>query len=419
MSKKMLRIAAIYAVAVITVLGVYAYVSRRNLNDYRYAAKYSSQRSVEESVAAVRALSQSLGKSVYAVDGSMCGQICAESCAQARSAQTALATLPFSTQELERISGFLGTTGDYAYTLCSEAVEEGFTDEQVKTLSMLSETAAKLADSLAEMQGDLNDKLVTIDSSELRLENVGVEETERLSHRMLTYEANFPEQKELKYDGKYSAQEQCVTGNLSDTQKIATAADFAGVGLGELKMEYDYKGENGLRCFSAGELEICVSCRGVESMSQSRLVSEEKITEEEAVKTASRFLNGHGYDSVDLISAVKNGAVEHMEFARIEGDALCLDETLSIAVALDDNSVYSFNAERYDGEEIYVQWVITQEEASQKLPESVELAECRKVIIKSAGGKMLPCYELKCTDGERTVKIYISGETGKQQRIEM
>ena len=47
----------------------------------------------------------------------MCGKVCAEICADARMAETAMSALPFSTVELEQIRGFLGVTGDYAYTL--------------------------------------------------------------------------------------------------------------------------------------------------------------------------------------------------------------------------------------------------------------------------------------------------------------
>ena len=54
-------------------------------------------------------------------------------------AEAALGTLPFSTVELEEISGFLNQTGDYAYSLCSSASAVGFSDEDVEKLTELLE----------------------------------------------------------------------------------------------------------------------------------------------------------------------------------------------------------------------------------------------------------------------------------------
>ena len=166
------KLLCIYACAAIAVLGLYAGLSRSRLSDFRLAARYSSSRAFEETVGAVGNLSLALRKSLYATDSGMCCRICSDVYADARAAETAMATLPFSTVEMARISGFLGVAGDYAYSLCPEAAANGFSDEQRSALYDMSAAAEEFAMALSEMQGSITDGTITMDTREVRIENV-------------------------------------------------------------------------------------------------------------------------------------------------------------------------------------------------------------------------------------------------------
>lgn len=420
MSKKLKIVLATYVSAAIVVLGLCTWVEHNSLADYRLAAKYSSGRAFEETVGAVDGLSRALEKSVYATDGGMCSRICSEAYANALAAETAMSTLPFSTQELEQIAAFLNVAGDYAYTLSRQTSQDGFTEEQVETLTGMSSTAAALAESLRSLQGSVNGGDVTMDSREARLMNVGLDDgTEKLSARLLQYEAEFQPMAEFIYDGRFSPQEEEESlGRLDEQEMLAMAAEFAGVEQEELKKEYDYQGEDGRSCYSARGMTICVSPAGVESMSQSRLVGESALSQEEAERIAGDFLEEKGYEELELDRSSINGAVASMRFVRLENGAVCLDDTLSISVALDDGSIYSFNAVDYSGEETGAEWAVSREEAETAIPGSLSVSDMRKVILKSPGGQNLSCYEFSCTDGEqRQVVIYVDAATGKQCEI--
>ena len=420
MSKKLKIVLATYVSAAVIVLGLCTWVEHNSLADYRLAAKYSSGRAFEETVGAVDGLSRALEKSVYATDGGMCSRICSEAYANALAAETAMSTLPFSTQELEQIAAFLNVAGDYAYTLSRQTSQDGFTQEQIETLTEMSGTAAALAESLLSLQGSVNGGDVIMDSREARLMNVGFDdEAEKLSARLLQYEAEFQPMAEFVYDGKFSPQdEEESLGRLDEQEMLAMAAEFAGVTQEELKKEYDYQGEDGRSSYSARGITICVSPAGVESMSQSRLVGESALSLEEAEALAETFLKERGFEDLELDSAGINGAVAVMRFVKLENGAACLDDTLSISVALDDGSIYSFNAVNYSSGETGAEWTVDQEEAEQALPESLSVADSRKVILKSPGGQDLACYEFSCTDGEeRQVVIYVDAATGKQCEI--
>lgn len=419
MKKKARILAATYVIAAIVALGIYSGVCGSQLETHRLAAKYSSGRAFEETVTAVDALSAALKKSAYATDGAMCSLICGEAYADALAAETAMSALPFSTQELEQLSAFLNTAGDYAHSLCFEAAAEGFTEKQLDDLDNMSRKAAEFSEALRDMQGSVNSGDVIMDSRIARLANVGVDEGEKLSAKLLDYEAQFEPGGELEYDGKYSSKTKKDSGlRLTEEDMLRKAAEFAGVDKSELKKEYDYQGEDGRHCYSAGDVMICVSPTGVESMACSRLVSESSVSQEEAEQTAAEFLRSHGYEDVELISTKIYGAVARMEFARVENDAVCIDDTLTVAVALDDGSIYAFNAVEYSTEDTGAQWEIDEQQAAEKLPQGLKTQEMRKVIIETAGGRAMPCYEFSCTDkAQRQVKIYVDAQTGRQCRI--
>lgn len=420
MSGKAKILLTTYVTTALLALSLFSWSSQRSLKAYRRSAVYSARHAYEETVSAVDDMSLSLAKSLYAVDGSMCSRICSEVYASALAAEAALSSLPFSTQELEQLSGFIGIVGDYGYTLCGEAAREGFTQEQVEKLTELSGLAGEFANKLTELQGSLNDGLLTMDSREERLLNIGLAETPQLSTELLSYESEFSQPEELSYDGKYSAKENAEEeSSLSEEEMLQMAADFLGEDSAAIRLEYEYKGEGQKRCFSLGDSFVCVSGKGVDSMGQSRLVGERKLSPEDAQKAAEEFLSSRDYVNLKLVSGREIGNTLLMSFAEYREDTLYLNNTLSISIAMDDGSVYSFNAEKYRPDaEHRIQWNIDAAQAEEKLPSSLSLEESRKVCVESPGGLELACYELSCTDRDgNPVTIYVNGDSGRQQQI--
>lgn len=419
MSDKVKRLISIYACAAIAVLGLCAAVGNSRLQDFRLAARYSASRAFDETVGAVDNLSLSLRKSLYATDGGMCCRICSDVYADARSAEAAMSTLPFSTVELAQIAGFLGVTGDYAYTLCSEAAAEGFSEEQLAALSELAETAENFSSALRELRGHVNDGTITMDTREVRLANIG-EDTQqiRLSERLNEYENGFAAPAALRYDGRYSEKEQAEAKTASGEELAQMAADFLAVNSAQLDLKYEYSEECCRRCYAGRGCEVCVCPDGVVSMGSDRLVSEANYSMDDAKKTADAFLEKHGYDDVQLSGSTQNGAVAVFEYVQVAGDAVCLDKTVTVSVALDDNSVHSFNAEQYDRELDADLWQEGMDYSAVPLAAGLTLGDARAVVIESAGGNELPCWELNCTDAQgRGVTVYADAQTGEQREI--
>ena len=415
--KKYKVLVRIYALAGVLTLSLYAWVNTVYLERWRQTAAYSAALAFEETVRAAESLSEALEESVYATDGAMCARLCGDVYAACCAAESAMATLPFDTQELERLSAFLNQAGDYARTLCRESAEAGFEPGQAETLRSLSQRAGELLATLEELRGQLNGGALRMDSREKRLRNVGEEPGEALSARLLRAEADFASPGVLHYDGQYGKTESS-SGYLTEEEMRELAARFLGAEPEALEKTYTYEGLEGRRCFRWGDSFLCVSRSGVESLSQTRLVSEPTLTEEEAEELARRFLRERGYGELKLMEKRVTGAVLALRYARIEDRAIWLDNTLSIAVALDDGSIYSFNADAYTPGESGVHWRVDEATAAAALPASFELEESRRVITTSEGGRNCGCFEFSGTGrGGEQVRICVSAEDGKQCRI--
>ena len=419
MSKKMKQILAIYTVAALVTLSLLCAIGYAHLTQLRRTAAYASRASFEAMVRSVDAMGTALQKSLYATDGGLCGSLCGEISASASAAEASLSALPFDTQELEQVSGFVNRAGDYAYSISPQAGEEGFTPEQQQQLADFAAQAGDFAALLRDLQTEVNNGLLTLDSREQRLQNVGREEEKLLSAALLDYRLGY-DGEELNYDGKYTAKEQQPTGDLSPEQANELAARAAGVEPRELKEEYDYTGPDGRRCYSAGEVMLCVSSRGLESLAQTRLVSESSISLEQARQAAVKFLEQLELEELALVSYNDSGTVASFNFAQTQDEALRLDSGVKVSVALDDGSIYAYNAVNYSTQSAQVSWNVGEEEARTRLPENVSCEGSRKVILRSAGERDLPCYAFNCVDSQgQGLTIYVNADTGKQCRIDI
>ena len=415
MSAKAKQLIIIYTAAALVTLSVLSAVLYSKLADYRLTALYA----FETTVSAVDGLSRSLKKSLYVTDATLGRSICTQAYANALAAEAALSALPFSTQELEQLSGFLNRAGDYAKSLGAQSGDK-LSDEQKQQLKTMSDTAAEFSARLRDMQGRVNSGELIMDSREEQLQNIGIEDTGKLSAELLGYEADFTAPEDFQYDGQYSTRPEKERGKLSEEQARAPAAEAVGMEPRELKDEYGYEGEDGRRCYSAGNVLLCVSSRGLESLSQSRLVGSGSISTEQAEEIAQDFLKARGYDSLSLSARGGNGSVASFRFVPVQDGALRVDDYISVSVALDDGSVYSYDATRYSDAVPELDWSCDEETARGSLPDNVSVIGSRKVIVQRPGGEYMACYEFDCTGSEgESLRIYADGSDGRQCRIQL
>ena len=419
MSVKIKRLLVIYAAAALVCLGALAWTASDRLGFYRREAGYGSARAFEEAASAAGDLSLTLKKLAYVTDDALGRSLCAQAAADARAAETAISVLPFATQELEQTQGYLNRCGDYAMSLVAQA-GDAIDGEARGHLSELSAAAASLSGRLTELRAMLLEGSAEMDRRERPLTNLGAEDVPKLSALLLDYEGSFQAPEEFAYEGVFSPREQRTPGTLNEAQTREIAAKAAGVEERELKEERSAEGPEGRRCYSAGGLLIGVSGRGLDWLAQSRLIGAATVDAEQAPAIAEDFLAANGFDGLKLDSAGDNGALAVLRYAPEQDGALRPDDGVMVSVALDDGSVYAFDATNYDAEPVRVSWETDRETALAALPENVTPVSDRRVIRKSPGGTRRACWELVCTgaDGE-DLRVFVDAATGRQSAIEL
>ena len=417
MTKKFKIILATYTIAALVALGGYSFAANRMLAGYELAARYSSARAFEETVLSVDKMKTALEKCQYATDNTMLSKLCSEAYASALAAETAMSTLPFSNYRLEQTAALLNFAGDYAYTLGRQGLEKP-DEKQLEELKEISKRSGEFSQKLRELQSSVNSGELIMDNVQSVMGNISQAETGLVSEAMLEYEAGMNGYELPEYDGKYNVKAVKANGELSQDEMKALAATYAGVEVQQLKEEYAYAGEDGRKCYSVGGTYICVSPAGVESLGQTRLVSEVKLSDSQAEKAAEDYLEANGYKNLSLSEKTTQGAVSVMKFAATEDGVLWPDNYIKVAIAMDDGSVYSFDSRNYSEAESGVAWTVDKQKAIEAMPESLTLDKIEKVIINSNGGKAMACYKLLCTSENGTkLELIVNANSGKQQEI--
>ena len=406
-----------YTAAALAALSLFSALSWAHLLAYRRQTAVDADRAFEETVGALEELSASLQKSRYAGDGAMCAKICAGIYADAGRAGTALSALPFSTVEMEELKRFISLSGDYAYTLCREAAEQGFSDEQRDNMSALSITAAELAESLRDMRGELRDGLLTMDSREARVANVLDRVPAFLSERLGAYARDFPAAQELVYHGRYSAREEEEVKPADEEKARKAAAALLGCEPAALELEARYEDE-GRMLFSLEGKTVTVNAAGVESMRAQRLVSESALSEKEAIAAAEEALRALGYEGLTWEEKTRRGNILDLRGSAEENGVTGLDRELALSVALDDGSLCALDLSASGKVSAESEWPLSEREAKALVPPALQLRAARRVTLAGPDGQSLACWELQCLDDRgQSVKVYLNADSGKQEEI--
>ena len=406
-----------YAAAALLALSLFSALSWGHLLAYRRQTAVDADRAFEETVGALQDLSLSLDKSRYAGDGAMCARVCAEIYADAGRAGTALAALPFSTVEMEELKRFISLSGDYAYTLCREAAEQGFTDEQRGTMARLSDTASALAEELDAMRGELRDGKLTMDSREARVANILDEVPSYLSERLGAYAKDFPAAEALSYHGQYSAREERQAEPVDEEKAREQAATLLGCEPEDIELAASYEDEGKLLLSLEGTT-VSVTARGVESLRNARLVEESLIGEKEAVAAAEKALAALSYTGLRWEEKTRRGNVLDLRGSAETDGAAGLDREIALSVALDDGSLLALDLSAMQGEAAESDWPLGEAEAKALLPAGLTLRSARRVTVAGADGRSIPCWELDCLDeNARRVRVWLNAESGRQEEI--
>lgn len=426
--------------AALVVAGVLAFSGQRRAQSLELYARNSTQRAFDELVTNVSELSNTLEKSVYITDPALEGALCTQIFARAATAQSMMGALPYSSDQLERTSSFLSMVGDYACTLArTVGANGGYSEEELKNLTELADTANVMAMDLRDMQSRIMAGSLTMDevysdttaAVDLADDAAGAP---LAGTAIRSIEEEFPELPTLIYDGPFSdavrnAEPVYLEGRseVDEAKARRAAAKFLGVDEDGLTVLGDVGGRIPCRCFGAyiggGEYTVMVTKQGGEILSAlcSRMPGIERLSVENGLSIARDFLEKQGFSDMKESYHMAEGGVLTVNYAYEQDGVTCYPDLIKVGVALDNGSVVSWDAKGYltaHHERALDEPAVSVREAAETISPLLTVRSYSTALIPSEGGEERLCHEFRCeAEDGREFLMYVNALTGAQERI--
>lgn len=425
----------IFALAAVTVLGVGLSVRNMQAAEAETTLSYVYQRAVNDLSGYVSGMEAALEKVRYANTATAQTSLAAQLLEESSGAKAALAALPVSGENSGNINRFLAQSGDYASYL-SRRLAAGSTlgDEDFENLSMLRKYAETLNEELQKLEERFRYGKVTMNEAKTTLQNI-TEALPAFGGELEKSASAFGEYPTLIYDGPFSDHISQMTAKatnglerLPQGNAEQAAAKYLGVKSSELEHTTDTGG--GLPCynFTSGDIRISVTKDGglLCSISNSRTIKENKLSQEEALKKAEDFLKKSGITSFQESYYITADGICTFNFAWLEEtDSLsvtCYPDLIKVGVALDNGEIVSYNASGYlmnHHERSFEKATVSAEKARESISPRLQIQhEPNLALIPTPGLDEVLCWEFVCKgeDGE-DILVYINVQTGMEERI--
>ncbi len=426
-----------FALAAALVLGASFALQVMEKSQAETTLSYVYQRAVNDLSGYVSGMEAALEKVRYANTATAQTGLAAQLLEESSGAKAALAALPTSGENSSNINRFLSQAGDYASYL-SRRLAAGSTlgEEEFNNLSSLRQYAQTLNQELQKLEERFRYGRVTMTEAKNTLQNV-TEALPTFSDQLEESASAFGEYPTLIYDGPFSdhisqrtAKATSQLERLPQGNAEQAAAKFLGVESDGLEHTTDTGG--GLPCynFTHGDTRISVSKDGglLCSISNPREVSENKLSQEEALEKAKEFLSQTaGVESVKESYYVTADGVCTFNFAWLEEDSAgnavtCYPDLIKVGVALDNGEIVSYNATGYlmnHTQREIPEITISAQKARESVSPWLEIQQDPSLaMIPTPGLDETLCWEFVCKgeDGEN-ILVYINTETGMEDRI--
>lgn len=337
--------------------------------------------------------------------------------ADAACAKSALERLPISSEYTSGIYRFLSQAGDYSAYLARESAN-GISDAQRRQLITLYRYSDKLSDAIDDVQGlaaegdywsnELRSTLKTVGDGLSSL-NVSAKDISQTN-------TDYPK---LIYDGPFS--DHMMSGSakyVENKAKISLhdakqrAANF--LGCDNANVQYLSTDDGNIRSYTfvCGTKQIGITEQGgaLIYISDSREVTGRKITENDAVKRAKKYLTEKfALDFAESYYTVDNNICV-INFAYLHDGVICYPDLIKVGVALDNGEIISVEAGGFisNHRARTPSFKYSEDDAEDKLSNNLKVNKAQKCVITLGTDKEYCCYEFLCKgNDEEPLLVYI------------
>ena len=395
MKRKTAILVVSYLSAAIFMLGLFSTLQLSAVAASERSERYGEEYAFEELCAAMEEMDLALQKCALATAPGLQAVLCADVYALTGAAVTALGELPGS-QELEKLTAFLGRSGDFARCLGRCAASGAtWSEEEREMLDKLAAYSAAAAADIASLRSTVAD---------------GLAEAEDTREALRALEAELPAVPEPVCEGRYAPVQQdwaMLEGKdrCSEREASLIAASFLDENARSAAAEGRSEAEEPCWMVALGDYSVLITERGGQVLQAvcRRTLDTPRLTVEEGFAAAEDFLKKHGCRNMEVTAWRHTGDALTVSCCPVQGDVLCYSDEIRLTGALDDGSLLSFDASDYlqnhrrrEAERPQASW----EDARSLLAPGLTVEEEYLSRIPLDGGGEKLCFTFRCRDEE-------------------
>lgn len=421
-------------VAIIVVLGLYTYKKQR---DYRQASENAYNMAFFELVDYVDSVEVYLAKALVSNSPEHGAETLTYVWREANLAQSYLARLPISSNELENTARFLNQVSDYSYSLSRKNIDDQpLTQEELDNLKQLHQYSVELKNTLNQLSADLNSGRISWGELTKKASPVFAQEVSNISKESFSnLEENFHEYAGLIYDGAFSEhmtnpERKGLVGEEID-EETAKQRVIEIIGQDKIK-EINSNGltqNANIQCFDFSVVRndgdnawISISQKGghVVLYNSNKSVSAEVLTQEQANEIGQKFLESRGIYNMKPTYYLKQNGIVTINYAYTQDNVTVYSDLIKLKIALDDGEIMGMETSGYlnsHTQRTISTPKISQEEARNKINKNLQITSEGLAIIPTEYQTEKLCWEFKGNVEERQFLVYINVETGKEEDV--
>lgn len=158
------------------------------------------------------------------------------------------------------------------------------------------------------------------------------------------------------------------------------------------------------------------------SYTDERTIGDKKVSMEQSLEKADKFLQNKGYSNMTAVMADEYGNLGNFTYVRKQDEVLIYPEKMTVRVGLDNGEVTGFQASDFVYEHQEQRPVpkakLTLNEARKKLNKDFKEDFSRKSLIEDELSNEVLCYEFGGKVNGTSYRIYISAEDGSEKAVE-
>lgn len=152
-----------------------------------------------------------------------------------------------------------------------------------------------------------------------------------------------------------------------------------------------------------------------------RPVESKEISLNEGLEQAKKYLEQFDYKGMEIYQSTQYDNIGMYSFLYNEDGIRVYSDSIEVKVALDDGDVLGFTAKNYlmnHHDRDIQKPEISEEEAKEKISQSLEIMEDHLAIIDNELGEEVLTYEYLALLDNETYRIFINAMNGKEERVE-